>query len=56
MDIPLFVLVVVSVHLSGVAAERRGRSFRKWAWTAAAVGPLAIPLLYLLPNRGNATG
>jgi hypothetical protein len=50
MDIPLFLLVVVSIYLAGRIAERRGRSFKNWAWIAAAIGPLALPLLFLFPS------
>jgi len=50
MDIPLFLLMVVSVYLAGRIAERRGRSFKNWAWIAAAIGPLALPLVFLFPN------
>jgi hypothetical protein len=50
MDIPLFLLMVVSVYLAGRIAERRGRSFKNWAWIAAAIGPLALPLLFLFPS------
>jgi hypothetical protein len=54
MDIPLFFLMVVSVYLAGRIAERRGRSFKNWAWIAAAIGPLALPLVFLFPNfRGK---
>jgi len=50
MDIPLFLLMVLSVYLAGRIAERRGRSFKNWAWIAAAIGPLALPLVFLFPN------
>jgi hypothetical protein len=33
--------------LAGYLANERGRSQSRWVWTAAAIGPLAIPLLYL---------
>jgi hypothetical protein len=49
MDIPLFLLMVLSVYLAGRIAERRGRSFKNWAWIAAAIGPLALPLVFLFP-------
>jgi hypothetical protein len=53
-------LVVVStywVYLSGRIAERRGRSFKTWAWISAVIlGPLAIPLVLLLPNLHDKDG
>ena len=42
--------VVASMYLAGRMAERRGRSFTIWAWVAAFVGPLALPLVFLVPN------
>ena len=45
---------IVSVYLAGRIAERRGRRFKIWAWTAAFIGPLALPLLLLFPDlHGN---
>jgi MFS family permease len=42
---------VYSIYLAGRIAERRGRSFKTWAWMAGIlIGPLAFPLLFLLPN------
>ena len=42
------------IYLAGRIAERRGRSFKTWAWVAAIAGPLALPLVYLFPNlRGR---
>jgi MFS family permease len=54
----LFALLVVasigSIYVAGRIAERRGRRFKIWAWIAAIIGPLAIPLLFLFPNlHGN---
>jgi hypothetical protein len=47
----LTVASIGSIYLAGRIAKRRGRSFRSWAWIAGIVlGPLAIPLLFLLPN------
>jgi MFS family permease len=45
-----------STYLAGRIAERRGRRIRTWAWIAAIIGPLALPLIFLFPNlhRGNA--
>jgi hypothetical protein len=43
---------VYSIYLAGRIAERRGRSFKTWAWIAGIlIGPLALPLLFLLPNH-----
>jgi len=36
-----------SMLLVGYLAWERGRSQSRWVWTAAIIGPLAIPLLYL---------
>jgi hypothetical protein len=47
---------VLSVWLAGRLAERRGRSFRTWAWVGAIVGPLALPLLLLFPKLHGSTG
>jgi hypothetical protein len=44
-------IAVVSILVAGELATRRGRSFKTWAWTGAIIGPLAIPLLLLLPSR-----
>jgi hypothetical protein len=47
-------LVLVSVTfvapmlIVGYLAHERGRSQTRWVWTAAVIGPLAIPLLYLV--------
>jgi hypothetical protein len=37
-----------ALYLAGRIAERRGRRFKNWAWIAAFIGPLALPLLF--PN------
>jgi MFS family permease len=42
---------VYSMYLAGRMAERRGRSFKTWAGIAGMIGPLALPLLFLLPNQ-----
>jgi hypothetical protein len=47
---------VASVHLAGRMAERRGRSFKVWAWIAALIGPLALPLMLLFPNLRRENG
>jgi hypothetical protein len=55
-----FALLVVgtfaSVYLAGRNAERRGRSFKSWAWVAAFIGPLALPLVFLFPNLRRKNG
>jgi MFS family permease len=57
MDIPLFLLFAVSAYLAGRMAERRGRSFKNWVLIAAClIGPLALPLLWLLPNLHGKNG
>jgi len=50
----LMIVTIGSVWLAGRLAERRGRSFRTWAWIGAIIGPFALPLLYLFPSRNNA--
>ena len=47
---------IVSIHLAGRIAERRGRSFKIWAWIAAVIGPLALPLVFLFPNLHRKNG
>jgi hypothetical protein len=44
------------MYFAGRIAERRGRSFKNWAWIAAAVGPLALPLLFLFPDLHGRNG
>ncbi len=50
IDLIWLLLFIGSVFLAGHMAERRGRSFRSWAWIAVIVGPLALPLVLLFPN------
>jgi MFS family permease len=46
-----FIGSVYSIYLAGRIAQRRGRSFKTWAWISGIlIGPLAFPLLFLLPN------
>jgi hypothetical protein len=47
--------VAGSIYPAGRIAERRGRSFKIWAWIAALIGPLALPLLFLFPNLHRET-
>jgi hypothetical protein len=44
------VVFVASIYPAGRIAERRGRSFKVWAWIAVFIGPLALPLVFLFPN------
>jgi bacteriorhodopsin len=51
MDATTIFAVVVSVGsmlLVGELAQELGRSQWRWAWIAAVIGPLAIPLLYMI--------
>jgi MFS family permease len=47
---------VISMYLAGRIAERRGRSFKIWAWIAAIIGPLALSLVFLFPNLHGKNG
>jgi MFS family permease len=47
---------IISIYLAGRIAERRGRSFKVWAWIAAVIGPLALPLVFLFPNLHRQNG
>ena len=47
MDLILIVTALGSMLLAGYLAYERGSSQARWVWTAAVIGPLAIPLLYL---------
>ena len=47
-SILLFVIFVGPMFLIGDLANDLGRSPSRWIWIAAALGPLAIPLLYLV--------
>jgi MFS family permease len=56
----LFTLLTVasigSIYLAGRIAERRGRGFKIWAWIAAIIGPLALPLVFLFPDLQGKNG
>jgi hypothetical protein len=42
---------ILTIYYAGRMAERRGRSFKNWALLSGSLlGPLAFPLLLLLPN------
>ena len=56
MDVITLVAVIASMYLAGRLAERRGRSFKSWAWIAAIIGPLALPLVFLFPNLHGMSG
>ena len=54
MDAVTLIAFIASMYFAGRIAERRGRSFKSWAWIAAFIGPLALPLVFLFPNlRGK---
>jgi hypothetical protein len=50
MDAITLVIFIASIYPAGRIAERRGRSFKVWAWIAVLIGPLALPLVFLLPS------
>jgi len=52
----LMVASIASIFLAGRMAERRGRRFIVWAWIAAIIGPLALPLIFLFPNSRRENG
>ena len=47
---------IISIYLACRIAERRGRSFKIWAWIAAVIGPLALPLVFLFPSLHRKNG
>jgi len=56
VDAVTLVAFIGSIYLAGRLAQRRGRSFKIWAWIAAFIGPLALPLVFLFPNLHGKTG
>jgi hypothetical protein len=56
MDAIALVVFIGSMYLAGRIAERRGRSVKSWAWIAAVIGPLALPLVFLFPNLRGKNG
>jgi hypothetical protein len=52
----LTAISIASIYLAGRMAERRGRRFAAWAWVAAIIGPLALPLIFLFPNLHRDNG
>jgi hypothetical protein len=55
LSLALFAVFIVSMVVVGDIAGSQGRRVRPWVWTAAVIGPLAIPMLYLVP-RGSPAG
>jgi hypothetical protein len=56
MDAITLVAFIGSIYPAGRIAERRGRSFKTWAWIAAFIGPFAFPLIFLFPNLHRDNG
>ena len=56
MDAVTLVAFIASIYLAGRIAVRRGRRFKNWAWIAAFIGPLALPLVFLFPNLHGKNG
>jgi hypothetical protein len=52
----LSAVTIIFIYPAGRIAQRRGRSFKNWAWIAGGIGPLALPLLFLLPNLHGRNG
>jgi MFS family permease len=52
----LTVASIASMYFAGRIAERRGRRFIMWAWIAAIIGPLALPLVLLFPDLHGKDG
>jgi hypothetical protein len=50
-QIALFLGIVVCVYWSRAMAIKRGRAQKPWMWLAASFGPLALPVLALLPKK-----
>jgi hypothetical protein len=49
ISLVMFIASVAIMYLAGQLAVRRGRALKPWIWIAALIGPLAFPLLFLLP-------
>jgi hypothetical protein len=47
-SILVFVTFVGSMFIVGDLARGLGRKQSRWIWIAAVIGPLAIPMLYLV--------
>ncbi len=52
----LTVATIGSIFLAGRIAKHRGRRSIIWAWIAAFIGPLALPLIFLFPNLHRKNG
>jgi MFS family permease len=52
----LMAAAIASIYLAGRIAERRGRRFVIWAWIAAIIGPLGLPLVSMFPNLHRRNG
>jgi len=53
----LTIVSIGSIYLASRIAEGRGRSFKNWAWIAGIlIGPLPLPLLFLLPSLHGKDG
>jgi hypothetical protein len=50
MDYAIVVVFIGSIYVAIGLAEHRGRSVKRWAEVAAIIGPLALPIMLLLPN------
>jgi hypothetical protein len=50
LDLVGLVGFVASMYFAGELAVQRGRRRTAWLWVAAFIGPLAIPIIYLLPR------
>jgi len=48
LDAPTVVVFLASMAVVGYLAFKRGRGQRRWVYTAAIIGPLAIPILYFV--------
>jgi MFS family permease len=55
-DAITLVAFIGSMYLAGRLAEHRGRRFKVWAGIAGIIGPLALPLVFLLPNLQDESG
>lgn len=48
MDKLAAVTFVASMFVVGYLAHERGFNQKRWLWTAAIIGPFAIPMIYLV--------
>ncbi|WP_371422818.1 hypothetical protein [Tardiphaga sp.] len=47
MDLLVLALFVATMFVVGHLAHARGFNRKHWLWIAAAIGPVAIPAIYL---------